>query len=154
MRSPLPLLCLIVPNVPLASFRTRLASLFWIAVSNFLFPVLFSLIQIMFLFRDDGYITGTSIYLVNSYVEIIGVLFATVWVAGTHWTIHDSKNPDPSIASNGRYPQIRRGTGQNRSEGAGTFRLTPTSRDVDTADNIDFALNSQLEDKKAIHGVV
>lgn len=61
-------------------------TLFWIAVSNFVFPVLLSLAQLIFTFRDSSYLDGGYIFLTNNYVEIIGVLLATVWAAGSHWS--------------------------------------------------------------------
>lgn len=66
-----------------SSFRDRLASLFWIATSNFVFPTLLSIIQLIYLFTNHSFLTGSYLYIVNGYVEIIGVLFATVWVSGS-----------------------------------------------------------------------
>ncbi|KAG7093929.1 hypothetical protein E1B28_007564 [Marasmius oreades] len=68
------------------SYAARLKALFWIAISNFVFPVLLSLAQLIFAFRDSSYLDGGYIFLTNNYVEIIGVLMATVWVAGSHWS--------------------------------------------------------------------
>lgn len=41
--------------------------------------------QIIFIFRDRNFIDGTYILMVNNYVEIIGVLLATLWYSGTSW---------------------------------------------------------------------
>ena len=38
--------------------------------------------QIIFIFRDRNFIDGTYILMVNNYVEIIGVLLATLWCSG------------------------------------------------------------------------
>ncbi|KAJ7830399.1 hypothetical protein B0H13DRAFT_1514563, partial [Mycena leptocephala] len=69
-------------NLP-ASYAAKLKALFWISVSNFVFPVILSITQLIFRFRDNNYLNGTYIFFANNYVEIIGVLFATVWAAGT-----------------------------------------------------------------------
>ena len=62
-----------------------LKGLFWIAVSNFVFPVILSIIQLVFIFRDPDFLKGTYIYVTNCFVEIIGVLLATVWTSSSHW---------------------------------------------------------------------
>ena len=41
--------------------------------------------QIIFIFRDRNFVHGTYITMVNNYVEIIGVLLATLWCSGTKW---------------------------------------------------------------------
>ncbi|KAJ6623566.1 hypothetical protein B0H10DRAFT_2010538 [Mycena sp. CBHHK59/15] len=82
------------------SYATKLKTLFWISLSNFVFPVLLSIIQLVFRFRDPSYLDGTYVFLTNNYVEIVGVLLATVWAAGTQWTDGTSTDPAPvSIAS-------------------------------------------------------
>ncbi|KAJ7693216.1 hypothetical protein B0H17DRAFT_839329, partial [Mycena rosella] len=63
----------------LASHGSRLRSLFFIALGNFVFPCLLSLIQLIFLFRGRQFLDGTYVFLTNCYVEIIGVLLATIW---------------------------------------------------------------------------
>jgi len=66
------------------SYRTKriMARLFFIAVGNFVFPVILNLTQIIYLFFNDTYVHGSVILLINVYVSIIGVVFATVWVSG------------------------------------------------------------------------
>lgn len=68
------------------SYTAQLKSLFWIAVSNFVFPVILSIIQLILLFHDPSYLKGAYIFMANDYVEIIGVLLATVWTTSKHWT--------------------------------------------------------------------
>ncbi|KAI0776549.1 hypothetical protein BD413DRAFT_602137 [Trametes elegans] len=65
------------------SLSSRLRTLFWIAVSNFVIPVLLNLTQLIFTFHDSSFLHGTYIFIVNNYVQIIGVLLATVWSTGT-----------------------------------------------------------------------
>ncbi|KAL1937372.1 hypothetical protein VTO73DRAFT_13778 [Trametes versicolor] len=69
-----------------ATIPARLRTLFWIAVSNFVVPVLLNLVQLIYVFRDPDFLHGTYIFLVNNYVQIIGVLLATIWSSGTQWS--------------------------------------------------------------------
>ncbi|KAJ7449180.1 hypothetical protein FB451DRAFT_1287754 [Mycena latifolia] len=67
------------------SHASKLQSLFFIALGNFVFPCMLSLVQLIFLFRDPNFLDGTYVFITNCYVEIIGVLLATIWVAGGQW---------------------------------------------------------------------
>ncbi|PFH50975.1 hypothetical protein AMATHDRAFT_3484 [Amanita thiersii Skay4041] len=69
-----------------STYASRLEALFWIAVSNFVIPVLLSIAQLIVVWLDNSIFDVVPICLVNIYVEIIGVLLATVWVAaGSQW---------------------------------------------------------------------
>lgn len=35
---------------------------------------------------DRSFLVGTYIILINNYVAILGVVFATIWTTGSHWT--------------------------------------------------------------------
>ena len=48
-------------------------------------PVLFSLAQIIVVYRDVDLLVVNDIVLVNTSVAVIGVVFATVWVDTGHW---------------------------------------------------------------------
>ncbi|KAF9226669.1 hypothetical protein BS17DRAFT_697636 [Gyrodon lividus] len=61
------------------SFTKRLKTLFWIAVSNFVFPALFSIAQIIVVYREVDPVVINQIVLVNTSIAVIGVVFATVW---------------------------------------------------------------------------
>jgi hypothetical protein len=62
----------------------RLRGLFLIALSNFVFPVILNIIQLGLVFSSTTSFFRTSIvYMVNNYVNIIGVVFATVWSIGS-----------------------------------------------------------------------
>ncbi|KAI0820495.1 hypothetical protein BC628DRAFT_1330172 [Trametes gibbosa] len=76
-------LSLLSPPTLRQSISSRLRTLFWIAVSNFVIPVLLNLAQLIFIFRDVEFLHGTYIFIVNNYVQIIGVLLATIWSTGT-----------------------------------------------------------------------
>ncbi|EKM54747.1 uncharacterized protein PHACADRAFT_97703 [Phanerochaete carnosa HHB-10118-sp] len=57
---------------------SRLRFLFWIALGNFVIPVIFNIVLIVDLYTDPNHIVNT-VYLLftNYYVSIIGVVFAT-----------------------------------------------------------------------------
>lgn len=73
------------------TFPARLRTLFWIATSNFVIPVMLNLVQLIYVFRDPEFLHGTYIFFVNNYVQIIGVLLATVWSSGTQWSEQSSR---------------------------------------------------------------
>ncbi|PFH45385.1 hypothetical protein AMATHDRAFT_51682 [Amanita thiersii Skay4041] len=60
--------------------------IFWIAVSNFVFPVLLGIAQLIFVFHDPSFFHGIIMLVTNDYVSIVGVLLATVWSASGRWT--------------------------------------------------------------------
>ncbi|KAJ6613934.1 hypothetical protein B0H10DRAFT_2269227 [Mycena sp. CBHHK59/15] len=93
-----------------SSHSAKLRNLFYIALGNFVFPCMLSLVQLIFLFRDPSFLDGTYVFLTNCYVEIIGVLLATIWVAGSHWSEQHNFSASTQISAiryNG--PQIRIG---------------------------------------------
>ncbi len=65
------------------SFTDRLKSLFWIAVTNFVVPVLFSLAQIVIVYREVDFVVINDIVLANTSIAVIGVVFASIW-AGSY----------------------------------------------------------------------
>ena len=66
-------------------WASAIEALFWIAVSNFVIPVLLSIVQLIVIWTSDDIFNVSPITIVNQYIEIIGVLLATVWAAGTRW---------------------------------------------------------------------
>jgi len=56
----------------------------YIAITNFVFPVLFSLVQIIIVFREVNLIVINDVVLVNTSIAVIGVVFATVWAGSGH----------------------------------------------------------------------
>ncbi|PIL26412.1 hypothetical protein GSI_12169 [Ganoderma sinense ZZ0214-1] len=64
------------------SYVQRLKTLFWTAVFNFVFPVIFNIALLVLLFRDHDFVHGSYLLYTNNYVQIIGVLLATVFVVG------------------------------------------------------------------------
>ncbi|THG94433.1 hypothetical protein EW026_g7040 [Hermanssonia centrifuga] len=72
---------------------SKFYTLFWLASSNFVFPVLLSLAQFILLFADPAYTKETFmaiLFFVNGIVEIICALLATLWVAGNRSTSSDA----------------------------------------------------------------
>jgi hypothetical protein len=55
-------------------------------VSNFVFPVILSIFQLVFIFRNPNFLKVAYIYVTNGFVEIIGVLLATIWTSSSHWS--------------------------------------------------------------------
>ncbi|EIN09811.1 hypothetical protein PUNSTDRAFT_133582 [Punctularia strigosozonata HHB-11173 SS5] len=68
-----------VTNGSMDSLSGRLRMLFWIALTNFVFPVVFNLVQIIIIFSKNSFFVGAYIMMVNTFVSILGVVFATVW---------------------------------------------------------------------------
>src|SRR6266550_6969661 len=64
---------------------SALEALFWIAISNFVIPVMLSIAQLVVIWMSKDLMVLAIIFTVNIYVEIIGVLMATIWVAGSQW---------------------------------------------------------------------
>ncbi|KAJ7130731.1 hypothetical protein C8R43DRAFT_1024758 [Mycena crocata] len=60
------------------SYTSRLQSLFWIASTNFVFPLIFSVSEIIAIFLEKV-ILSASLHTVNVYVAIISTVFATIW---------------------------------------------------------------------------
>ncbi|KAF9495770.1 hypothetical protein BDN71DRAFT_1589374 [Pleurotus eryngii] len=78
------------------SYSARLRTLFWIAITNFIFPVLVSITLLVLYFREGDYLKILMCIISNAYIEIIGVLMATVWAASSHWQVENpSRSPFP-----------------------------------------------------------
>ncbi|KAJ7493717.1 hypothetical protein FB451DRAFT_1215202 [Mycena latifolia] len=61
------------------SFASKLQTLFWIAATNFIFPLIFGLIEIITACRARDIKVTQLISQVNAYIAIISTVFATVW---------------------------------------------------------------------------
>ncbi|KAF7348984.1 hypothetical protein MVEN_01419400 [Mycena venus] len=60
-------------------------SLFWISVSNFVFPVILGIAQLTTYLANPNSLTPLYIEAVNFHFTIMGVVFATLWVAEGEW---------------------------------------------------------------------
>ncbi|KAM5531172.1 hypothetical protein V8D89_015142 [Ganoderma adspersum] len=67
------------------SYYDRLKTLFWISVSNFVFPVVLDLALLVLAFRDGSFLDGAYVLLVSNYVDIVAVLLATIWTTSTKY---------------------------------------------------------------------
>ncbi|KAM5539660.1 hypothetical protein V8D89_006769 [Ganoderma adspersum] len=79
-----------------SSYSERLKALFWIAVFNFVFPVIINVVIVIMSFREPNVLRTSDFIELNNYVEIICVLLATIWCTGTYW----DHAPARSMASN------------------------------------------------------
>ncbi|KAG1727129.1 hypothetical protein EDB19DRAFT_1643194 [Suillus lakei] len=67
------------------TFGQRLRTLLYISVSNFVFPSLLSLAQLVVVYKNVYVLTVNEIVLVNTMVAVIGVVFATVWAGSVNY---------------------------------------------------------------------
>ncbi|KIK79742.1 hypothetical protein PAXRUDRAFT_95833, partial [Paxillus rubicundulus Ve08.2h10] len=81
------------------SFTKRLKTLFWIAVSNFVFPALFSIAQIIVVYRAADLVVINQIVLANTSIAVIGVVFATVWAGSVKKRMDDAEAVAPRLES-------------------------------------------------------
>ncbi|KAL4074923.1 hypothetical protein V8B97DRAFT_2022549 [Scleroderma yunnanense] len=72
----------------------RIRQIFYISGANFVFPVMFNIGQIICITTDSSYYIGTMLLLSNTYVSVIGVLCATIWVSGGDYVRrHSQQSP-------------------------------------------------------------
>ncbi|KAG0708239.1 hypothetical protein DFH29DRAFT_893858 [Suillus ampliporus] len=83
------------------AMTSRLQGLFVIALSNFVFPVVLNIIQLGLIFSSTtSFFQTTVVYMVNNYINIIGVVFATIWSIGSR-ILEESLPPTRSLLSEG-----------------------------------------------------
>ncbi|KAJ6499520.1 hypothetical protein C8R47DRAFT_1110993 [Mycena vitilis] len=80
------------------SHASKSRSLFFIALGNFVFPCMLSLVQLIFGFQDGNFLNGTYVLLTNVYVEILGVLLATIWVAENRQSDSETTTAKPQFS--------------------------------------------------------
>lgn len=122
----------------------RLRTLFRIALSNFVFPTLFSVVLLIISFRDvDGNYVGDVIYVYNM-VSVYGVAFASVWVG-----VEGRRKLKESKQSLGSESCNVNGSTDNTPE-AGTRNLTigPTSFSVGIVGAMDDSQSEGLDGAK------
>ncbi|KAK6997311.1 hypothetical protein R3P38DRAFT_2563560 [Favolaschia claudopus] len=57
----------------------KLKGLFYLALSTFMFPCMFGIAQIILTFHNHDFFIGAYVFVNNLYIEIVGVLLATIW---------------------------------------------------------------------------
>ncbi|KAG6843171.1 hypothetical protein H0H87_007198 [Tephrocybe sp. NHM501043] len=67
------------------SLMAKIRGIFAFALANFVFPLFMNITQLVLLIRDPNYARGAQTSMVNMYVSIFGILFATVWASGNAW---------------------------------------------------------------------
>ena len=82
------------------SYYDRLKTLFWICVSNFVFPVILDLALLVLAFRDPSFLDGAYVLMVSNYVDIVGVLLATICTKYPHMQL--------PLSPSGTLPRRRR----------------------------------------------
>ncbi|KAG0708237.1 hypothetical protein DFH29DRAFT_893849 [Suillus ampliporus] len=81
------------------AMTSRLQGLFVIALSNFVFPVVLNIIQLGLIFSSTtSFFQTIMVYMVNNYINIIGVVFATIWSIGSR-ILEGSLPPTRSLFS-------------------------------------------------------
>ncbi|KAI0742341.1 hypothetical protein C8Q80DRAFT_1273030 [Daedaleopsis nitida] len=96
---------IMISNTSIWTYSSRLKALFWIAVSNFVFPVILNIAQLVLVFRDKSFLNNSYLFMVSMYIQIIGVLLATIWCTGTRWVDDGDGNLDGN-ASRRRGPHL------------------------------------------------
>ncbi|KAI0640904.1 hypothetical protein C8Q79DRAFT_1003985 [Trametes meyenii] len=130
---------LVVLSIVSYTLSSRLRTLFWIAVSNFVLPVLLNLAQLIFVFRDSSFLHGTYVFLVNTYVQILGVLLATIWSTGTQWSELASRgaHADGGVSELRFVASASRSGGSADVEGADPDAVGRSAMEIDLADHFD-----------------
>ncbi|KAJ6545627.1 hypothetical protein B0H19DRAFT_1267026 [Mycena capillaripes] len=73
------------------SFNTKLQDIFWITSTNFVFPLIFLLAELIAVCDGRAAVLIASLHEVNLYIIIICTVFATVWSSTTSFTEAISK---------------------------------------------------------------
>jgi len=81
-----------------SAFTQKIKGLMYIAITNFVFPVLFSLVQIIIVYREVNLAVVNDVVFVNTSIAVIGVVFATVWAGSGNR--HGSQMDSPSDKRN------------------------------------------------------
>ena len=78
------------------TYYDRVQTLFWISASNFVFPVMLDLVLLILAFTENSFLNGSYVLMVANYVDIIGVLLATIWSASTKYPQHAAPGGEAS----------------------------------------------------------
>jgi hypothetical protein len=76
-----------------------LQAFFWITISNFVIPAILSVIQLVVIWTSRDFMVVALICTVNIYVEIIGVLLATIWAVGSWRREENSSRSVPVLTT-------------------------------------------------------
>ncbi|KAI1787118.1 hypothetical protein LXA43DRAFT_738876 [Ganoderma leucocontextum] len=106
------------------SYYDRLKTLFWISVSNFVFPVILDLALLVLAFRNPRFLDGAYILMVSNYVDIVGVLLATIWSTSTKYP----HVPQPGFTASGAI------MARSRSRASPRFAVVTVEEQLDEPD--------------------
>ncbi|KAF8479924.1 hypothetical protein JB92DRAFT_3149395 [Gautieria morchelliformis] len=113
-----------------SSIAKKFQSLFLISLSNFVFPVLLSLVQLILYFGKVDPITVVYVQQINYFVSTIGVVFATVWARGNHWAKNNLQSTMPmhelSTGPDSSFNHGRRTNGTNGCDTCVTHTISGT----------------------------
>ena len=56
--------------IPTDTYAARLKALFWIAVYNFVFPVLVNIAQLVLIYHDPNYVHGAMVQFANNFILV------------------------------------------------------------------------------------
>ncbi|KAI6152520.1 hypothetical protein BKA82DRAFT_763847 [Pisolithus tinctorius] len=64
---------------------TRIRKIFYISAANFVFPLIFNIVLIIFITTTQLFVTSALLLLINNFVTVMGVLCATLWFSRSEW---------------------------------------------------------------------
>ncbi|KAI6038867.1 hypothetical protein EDC04DRAFT_1843295 [Pisolithus marmoratus] len=79
-------------SIRIGGISERIRQIFYISVANFVFPLLFNIVQIILITTDRSPHTGALVLLINNFLAVVGVLCATLWFSGSEW-VRSRKEP-------------------------------------------------------------
>ncbi|KAI0069081.1 hypothetical protein BV25DRAFT_1834137 [Artomyces pyxidatus] len=134
-------------NADSSSFGNRLRGLFWIACTNFVFPAILSLAQVIIVYRSVNYAVINAVVLANTDLAVLGVVFASVWAGGL------ADRPSlPSGSHSGTSGQNDSGDMQFAVRTAvhrvATFQMSPNSHDSSDAVEKGFEMEQEPSVRK------
>lgn len=102
----------------------------WLVASNFIIPDFLSLSQFIIMelgprFNLDIYMF--VLFLISPCIEIISLLFATVWAAGNHWQPHEQSKPPTFSLGLGSDSDPSHASGQDTGR---AFHISPVRGDL------------------------
>ncbi|KAI6015612.1 hypothetical protein EDC04DRAFT_2903712 [Pisolithus marmoratus] len=110
----------------------RIRQIFYVSVANFVFPLLFNIILIIYIMTNQSFVGGLLI-MINNYVTVMGVLCATVWFSRMEWV--RSRNDPLSDDMFGLEPSFRMIHDASRKRESkvvlGKVSSTPDTADLD-----------------------
>ncbi|KAG2127455.1 uncharacterized protein EDB93DRAFT_215879, partial [Suillus bovinus] len=110
----------------------RLWTLFWIALSNFIIPALFSVVQIIVIYCEVNPAVINQTMLANMSIAVIGIVFATVWAGSVNSQIVRSDaepvaEVEKSVVKGSVMHFATRGTYETRDASHITYQLPAIS---------------------------